>query len=177
MWSVTVAILRNASKLTILLPLPALPKNYAKHPTEDRLSYAHDASSSDDPDMENICGWENELRGTTTFISLETPSPSNLITTDLPLEMAIHVTLEDLEQEKLGAYAKEYAALNDFDNVDGIDWSLSEFEDEEYAVDHDVAMSRPVCFPPALRCIVSGAKWTFALQWIHCHMDFDRFLR
>ena len=34
--------------------------------------------------------------------------------------MITHVTPEDLEQEELEAYAEEYAALKDFEDVDGI---------------------------------------------------------
>ena len=55
--------------------------------------------------------------------------------------MITHVTPEDLEQEELEAYAEEYAALEDFEDVDGINWSLSDFEDDGRAVDHDTDMS------------------------------------
>ena len=55
--------------------------------------------------------------------------------------MITHVTPEDLEQEELEAYAEEYAALKDFEDVDGINWSLSDFEDGGHAVDHDTDMS------------------------------------
>ena len=55
--------------------------------------------------------------------------------------MITHVTPEDLEQEELEAYAEEYAALKDFEDVDGINWSLSDFEDDRHAVDHDTDMS------------------------------------
>ena len=33
-----------------------------------RLSYAHEVGSSFDPDMEDVGGWEHELRGTTTDV-------------------------------------------------------------------------------------------------------------
>ena len=55
--------------------------------------------------------------------------------------MITHVTPEDLEQEELEAYAEEYAALEDFEDVDGINRSLSDFEDDGRAVDHDTDMS------------------------------------
>ena len=60
--------------------------------------------------------------------------------------MITHVTPEDLEQEELEAYAEEYAALKDFEDVDGINWSLSDFEDGGHAVDHDTDMSWPGVF-------------------------------
>ena len=60
--------------------------------------------------------------------------------------MITHVTPEDLEQEELEAYAEEYAALEDFEDVDGINWSLSDFEDGGHAVDHDTDMSWPGVF-------------------------------
>lgn len=52
-----------------------------------------------------------------------------------------HVTPEDLEREELEAYAEEYVALEDFEDVDEINWSLSDFEDNGHAVDHDTDMS------------------------------------
>lgn len=44
-------------------------------------------------------------------------------------EMIKHITPEDLEQEELKTYAEVYAALTDFEDLDGIDWSLSDLED------------------------------------------------
>ena len=52
-----------------------------------------------------------------------------------------HITPEDLEREELEAYAEEYVALEDFEDVDEINWSLSDFEDNAHAVDHDTDMS------------------------------------
>ena len=65
---------------------------------------------------------------------------------ELPLNTSI--TPQDLEDEELLAYAEEYAALADFDDVNGEEWSLSELEDDDSAplpdtgnADVDVVMS------------------------------------
>ena len=47
---------------------------------------------------------------------------------------------EDLEQEEFEAYPEEYAAPEEFEDVDGINWSLSDIEDDGHAIGHDTDM-------------------------------------
>jgi len=62
-----------------------------------RLSYSYDVGSSFDPDMEDVGEWEQDL--------------------DRQGE-AMGLTLEDLEEEELAAYAEERAAVEDFADLD-----------------------------------------------------------
>ena len=39
-----------------------------------------------------------------------------------------------------GNYPEEYAAPEEFEDVDGINWSLSDIEDDGHAVGHDTDM-------------------------------------
>ena len=48
---------------------------------------------------------------------------------------------EDLEQGEFEAYPEEYAAPEEFEDADGIDWSLSDIEDDGHAIGHDTDMS------------------------------------
>ena len=52
--------------------------------------------------------------------------------------MITHVTPEGLEQEELETYAEEYAALEDSEDVDAINWDLSGIEDGGH---HDIDIS------------------------------------
>jgi hypothetical protein len=72
-----------------------------------RLSYAHDVGSSVDPDMEDIGRWEAELRE----------------------NEHLNITPQDFEDEELQAYAEEHAALADFDDLEALEWSLSDLDD------------------------------------------------
>lgn len=62
-----------------------------------RLSYSYDVGSSFDPDMEDVNRWESELQ--------EMPPDS------------YSVTLEDLEQEEIEAYAADYANVQELSDL------------------------------------------------------------
>ena len=64
----------------------------------------------------------------------------------------VNLSPQDIEDEELKEYAEEYAALVDFEDVDGGEWSLSDLEDIDpdpqttvaagiEATDHDMDMS------------------------------------
>lgn len=74
--------------------------------------------------MQDIGGWENELRGAITSTPSKPLTSLTLLTTDPPSEVITHITPEDLEQEELEAYAEDYT-LKDVEDLDGIDWSLT----------------------------------------------------
>lgn len=42
-----------------------------------------------------------------------------------------NITPQDLDEEELQAYAEEHAALADFDDLEGLEWSLSDLDDED----------------------------------------------
>ncbi|KAF7969595.1 hypothetical protein HWV62_26825 [Athelia sp. TMB] len=100
----------------------------AKH--SYRVSYAAEVGSSFDPDMEDPTTWENELQ-------------------DIPQPLDLDVTLEDLEAEELQAYADEYAALADFEDIPEEEWDLTDLERSDatlpancpHPVDMDMDMS------------------------------------
>ena len=79
-----------------------------------RLSYAHEVGSSFDPDLEDVGGYENELRGTTSDVPAKPLPPLTQIAIDIQSEVMSHVTPEDFEQE-IEAYAEEYVPLEDFE--------------------------------------------------------------
>ncbi|KAH7924938.1 hypothetical protein BV22DRAFT_1034633 [Leucogyrophana mollusca] len=76
-----------------------------------RLSYSNEVGSSFDPDMEDVSGWESELRDHTSS--------------------TLDMTPEDLEAEEIAAYAEEYAALEDFADIDVTADDFSVWSDAE----------------------------------------------
>ncbi|KZP03552.1 hypothetical protein FIBSPDRAFT_807695 [Athelia psychrophila] len=75
-----------------------------------RVSYAHEVGSSFDPSMEDPTTWENELQ-------------------DIPQPLELNTSPEDLEAEELQAYADEYAALADFEDIPEEEWDLSDLDE------------------------------------------------
>ena len=95
-----------------------------------RLSYAYEVGSSIDPDMEDVGKWEHELQGMPSFcltLSFLKPWwPEPLDTEEFP---DVNLSPKNTEDEELQAYAEEYAALVDFEDIDGEEWGLSDLED------------------------------------------------
>jgi hypothetical protein len=100
-----------------------------------RLSYACEVGSSLDPDMEDIGQWEDELRGKRFVMRPFSPASKHgpIFFTGEPPNT--NTTPHDRDDDELQAYAEEYAALLDFEDVNGGEWSLSDFED----IDHPLS--------------------------------------
>ena len=109
-----------------------------------RLSYAHGVGSSFDPDLEDVGGYENELRGTTSDVPAKPLPLLTQIAIDIQSEVISHVKPQDLEQE-IEAYAEEYVPLGDFEVL------LSPF----VRVDNRTSGSRQLDLGPAFRIYVA----------------------
>jgi len=85
-----------------------------KHKHSYRLSYAHEVGSSFDPDIEDVSRWEDELQ--------DHPSQESRTS-------ALTVTPEDLDDEELQAYAEEYSALADFEDLENAEWDWDDIDE------------------------------------------------
>jgi hypothetical protein len=92
-----------------------------------RLSYAYEVGRSLDPDIENIGRWEEELQGVHFFFSSSWKRTIVLNCADEP--WSANLSPQDIEDEELKEYAEEYAALVDFEDMEGGEWSLSDLDD------------------------------------------------
>lgn len=72
---------------------------------------------------------------------------------DLPSEVITHVRPEDLEQGELEAYAEEYAAIEDFEDVKSNGGRVT-LKMRDTLLIMMLTCYEQVCFPLALRCEV-----------------------